>query len=81
MDQTGRGRGRWIEGSGSRVPPLALNVRQVVESGGLRQFHRCYKGHLLFVSVRQNNHNRLHTNPNYNGVQDSTNSTYNTIVL
>ena len=33
------------------------------------------------MSVQQNNHNTLHTNPNLNIVQDSKNSTYNTVLI
>ena len=38
-------------------------------------------GLIVFMSEQQNNPNRLHTNPNYNVVQDSINNTYDTILL
>ena len=39
------------------------------------------KGRGVFVLEQHINTNRLHTNPNYNVVQDSINNTYDTIVL
>ena len=48
MDGTlvGRGgmEGPMLAGTGTGAPPLALEGRQVVGSGGWHQFHRCCKG-------------------------------------
>ena len=58
-------------------PPLSLEVLRAAGSGGCHQFHWCCWGCRVFVSVKQINHNMLHTNI----VQDSTKSIYNTIVI
>ena len=57
--------GPTLAGAGLGAPLLSLEVRQAVGSGDYHQFHQCYRGRGVFVSVKQNNHNTLHTNPNF----------------
>ena len=61
--------------------PLALEVRQVTGSGGCHHFRRRCGGHLVSVSVQNNNNNGLHTNLNCKIVQYRTKSRHNMIVL
>ena len=70
-----------VAGTRSGAPKLTLEVLRAIRSGGCHHFHRCCRGCGVFVSVQQNNHNTLYTNPNCNILQDSTNSTNNIIVL
>ena len=70
-----------LEGARLGVLTLDIDVRRAEQSGGCHQFHRCCRGRGVFVSVHQNNHNTLHKNPNYNIVQNSTKSTYDTILI
>ena len=79
-------RNRWVgwyrggmEGPGSIS--LALEVRWAAESGRCHHFHWYFRGRGVFDSLQKNNYNTLHTNPNYNIVQDSKNITYDIIVL
>ena len=54
-----------VAGDKSGFPLLDIEVRQVAVSGGCHQFHRCYRGCGVFMSVQKSNHNTLHTNPNF----------------
>ena len=82
-DRLGQGgmEGPTLPGNRSGAPPLSIEVRRVEVSGGCHQFYRCCRGRGLFLSVQQNNHNTLHTNPNCFLVQDSTKSAYDKILL
>ena len=77
----GEMQGQMLEGAGSGTPPLAIDVWREAGSVGCHQFYRCCRGGRVFVSVQKNNYNTLHTTPNFNILNDSTKSTYNTIVL
>ena len=70
-----------LAGAVSGALPLDIEVRQAEGSGSCHQFHRCYRGSGVFVSVQQKNHNMMHKNQNCNIVQDITKSTYDTILL
>ena len=71
-----------LAGARLRAPPLAFEVQRAGVSSSCNQFHRCCRGCVVFVSVQQNNHNMLHTNPNcfYSTIY-STKSKYDAIVL
>ena len=73
--------GSVIAGARFVSSPFDLGVRRATRSGGCHHSHWCCRGQKVFLSVQQNNHNILHTNPKYNIVKDSSNSTYDTIVL
>ena len=85
LDRIRRGEGG-IEGptvavAGSGAPPLDLGVRRVARSGGFHHFHWRCLGRGVFLLVQQNNNNTLHTNLSCKVLEDSTNNTYNMIVL
>ena len=53
-----------LAGAGLGAPSLAIEVRRAEGSGVCHQFIQCFRGRRVSVSVQQNNHNTLHTNPN-----------------
>ena len=64
-----RERHHWLLGGGGQREVVAVTNLSVMQ------------GHGVFVSEQQNNPNRLHTDPNCNVEQYSTNNRYNIIVL
>ena len=70
-----------VAGAGSVAPPFSFEVRGAAGSGSCHHFHQCCKRRRVFVPKQQTNHNTLHINPNCNIVQDSKNSTRDTILI
>ena len=65
-----------VSGTIFLLPPLDLELRQVVGSGRFHNFHWCCGG----CEVQQNNDNIQQNNSNWRIVQDVTKITYNIIV-
>ena len=63
------------------VAPLAHEVEREAGSGDCHHFRQRCRGCRVFVSVRPDNSNMLHTNLNCMIVQDSTKSTYDMNIL
>ena len=73
---------RGTNGSGliSGLPPFYLEVKWVTGIGDCYHFYWRFWGCRVFL-VHKNNNNTLHTNPNYQIVQDITNNMYDLIIL
>ena len=84
LDETRVGHG-WYGGTNIRRRRGSATIFYLGAAGDWKRWlppiASVLQGRGLFVSEKQNNPNRLHTNPNWNVVKDSINNTYNTTVL